>query len=140
MVYLYVYVFLDYIQCFGSFFFIEDIDNYWIIIFGEQVLVYFKVMNWLDIVGCIVVNLWWVVLKVNNIVVIKCVVQIGVGIVILFDYIIDGGCNLVLVFMDEEDKVLFFDIYFVYLLELKNMVCVIVFWEFFLKNVQNWVY
>lgn len=117
---------------------LEDLNHHDIITFGEPAPDYLKDINWLETVGLPEGTRRTPVLRVNNVHGLRRAVEQGLGIAILPDYITHDSSALVQVLADA--KIPEFDTYFVYPEELRHSARIVVFRDFLLSKVRNWVF
>jgi DNA-binding transcriptional LysR family regulator len=114
---------------------VEDLDNHRIVTFG-QAPTYLTAVNWLETAGRPEGNPRQSFLRVNNAYGLRRVVQAGVGIASLADYIVGKESSLVQVSLPVETPQ--FDTYFVYPEELKDSKRVTVFRDFIVSKAKEW--
>lgn len=129
---LHIYASTNYIRQHGIPKDIEDLQNHFIISYGERVPVIIKNLNWLE-------NNYKNIkpkLKVNNLWAIKTAVVMGLGLAILPDYLVDASDNLVAILPDKTN-IAAFPTYFCYHESLKNSARVRVFSDFIFAKAKE---
>ncbi len=135
-VHMHVYASPSYINRHGEPQALEDLDNHRIITFGEPAPAYLLDVNWLEIAGRSPDNPRPAHLQINSLTSIKRAALLGIGIVMLPDYIVgrDPGLLQLVTHADVPS----FDTYFCYPDELKNSAKLKVFRDFIVAKARNW--
>lgn len=126
----------SYINRFGKPRSIGELDEHRIVTFGESVPNYLAELNWLHTAGRPDNNPRSAAMKINNILSIKRAVQLGAGIAMLPDYMIDQEAGFV--HLLPETDVPSFDTYFVYPEAMRNQAKMKVFRDFLLTKARSW--
>lgn len=137
-VHFHLYASESYIAKFGKPNSTSDLDNHRLIIFGEHAPQFLKQMNWLKTAGMKPGQERIPNLQVNNLVAIKTAVQLGNGIAMLPDYLMDSATEFVRVLPDTSVPT--FDSYFVYPAELKHTARLKAFRDFLVTKAESWIY
>lgn len=137
-VHFHLYAAPSYIAKFGKPSSIGELRDHRIVTFGEPVPPHLSELNWLELVGDFEGGKRIATLQINDIISIKRVVQRGVGIAMLPDYLIDKDSGLVQLL--PETEVPSFDTYFAYPDAMKNQAKLHAFRDFILAKARNWAY
>jgi DNA-binding transcriptional LysR family regulator len=137
-VHMHVYAAPSYINRFGEPASLDDLDNHRIISFGEPAPGYLLGLNSLETAGRANDNPRPSHLQINNLTSVKRAVQMGVGIAILPDYMVERDSGLVQLVTNADVPA--FDTYFCYPEELKNAAKLKVFRDFLISKARNWNY
>jgi DNA-binding transcriptional LysR family regulator len=130
-----IYAAPEYVKKFGIPKSVDDLDNHRIVTFG-QAPSYLTSINWLETAGRADGDVRRPFLRVNNAYGLRRVVEAGVGIASLADYIVGNNSSLVQVNLPVETPQ--FDTYFVYPEELKDSKRVTVFRDFLVSKAKEW--
>ncbi len=126
----------SYINRFGKPRSVDELDEHRIVTFGEPVPNYLSELNWLHTAGRPDNNPRPAVMQINNILSIKRAVQLGAGIAMLPDYMIDQQAGFVHLLPDTD--VPSFDTYFVYPEAMRNQAKMKVFRDFLFTKARSW--
>lgn len=126
----------SYINRFGKPRSVDELDEHRIVTFGEAVPNYLAELNWLHTAGRPDNDPRPAVMQINNILSIKRAVQLGAGIAMLPDYMIDQEAGFV--HLLPETEVPSFDTYFVYPEAMRNQAKMKVFRDFLFAKARSW--
>ncbi|MEC9343853.1 MAG: LysR family transcriptional regulator [Pseudomonadota bacterium] len=117
---------------------IEDLDNHRIVTFGENAPSYLAEMNWLERAGRPSGQPRVPVLSVNNILALRKVVEAGVGIAVLPDYVVEDRHALIQLIQNADVPT--FDTYFCYPEALRSSARLKAFRDFLISKARLWQY
>ncbi|SJZ94482.1 LysR family transcriptional regulator [Consotaella salsifontis] len=137
-VHLHVYASPAYLSRFGRPRSIEELDKHRIVTFGEPTPSYLRNLNALETVGLPDNQVRSPILQINNLMSIKLVIESGIGLALLPDYMIDKQSKLVQVLPDVDLPT--FDTYFCYPEQLRNAAKLKVFRDFLISKARTWSY
>ena len=135
-VHMHVYSAPSYLNRYGKPQQVCDFDNHKIITFGEPAPSYLLDINWLQVAGRPSGSPRPAQLQVNNIIAIKKAAQLGIGIAILPDYVVEHDAGLVQ--LDVGSEVPSFDCFFCYPEEMRGSAKLQAFRDFLISKARNW--
>jgi|GEM_PF-2662400 len=133
---MHVYASPSYLNRYGKPQHVCDFDSHKIITFGEPAPSYLLDVNWLEVAGRPSGSPRPSQLQVNNIIAIKKAAQLGVGIAILPDYVVEHDAGLVQ--LDIDSAVPSFDCFFCYPEEMRGSAKLQAFRDFLISKARNW--
>lgn len=135
-VHFHVYASPTYLNRFGEFKSLDDLDNHRIITFGDPAPSYLLEMNWLERVGRSPDNPRVPQLQINSLPAVRRACMQGIGIALLPDYMV--GKNDELVQLQVNADIPSFDTYFCYAEEMRNVAKLHVFRDFLVAKARRW--
>ena len=135
-VHFHVYAAPDYLKRFGTPHSVEDLDGHRLILFGTPVPNYLEDINWLEKIGRPEGSPRTPILWVNNAHGLRRVVEQGIGLAMLPEYLVREDSVLVQLLADEEMPE--FDSYFVYPEEMRDSKRLMVFRDFLISKARTW--
>lgn len=137
-VHFHIYASPAYVKRHGQPTTIDDLDHHRICTFGENLPPYLSDMNWLERAGRPPSNPRTPVFAVNNLLALRKVVEAGVGIAVLPDYIVEDKHSLIQLIQHADVPT--FDTYFVYPETLRASARLKVFRDFLISKARLWQY
>jgi DNA-binding transcriptional LysR family regulator len=137
-VHFHAYASPEYLKRFGTPRSFEDLDNHRLLVLGGNIPTYLQNTRWLVDVARDSKGPRAPFLMINNILGIFRACQIGIGIAMLPDYIVEDEGGLVQLFRESDTIAL--DAYFVYPEELKSVARVQAFRDFLVSKAQRWAF
>lgn len=137
-VHFHVYASQDYVKRHGLPESVEDIDRHRIMCYGGTVPPFLATAHWLATAGRDPKDPRTYHMVVNNISALKHAVDVGIGIAVLPDYLVEPTSGLVQVLPSHELPAL--DSYLVYPEEMKAVARVQVFRDFLISKAQRWAF
>lgn len=135
-VHMHVYASPAYLNRYGEPQSLEELDNHKIITFGEPAPGYLLGVNWLEIAGRSADEPRNAMLQINSLTAVKRATQMGLGISMLPDYMVDRDAGLVQLVTSAD--VPSFDTYFCYPEEMRNAAKLKAFRDFLISKARNW--
>ena len=115
---------------------IDDLDNHVLLSYGEDMPGYLSDMNWLQTTGRPAGSPRQAALQINNVYALRRVLETGLGIATLPEYIVGDDANLIRIDLTAQTPE--FNTYFVYPEELRNSKRVAVFRDFIVACAKEW--
>ena len=137
-VHFHIYASPTYVKRHGQPKSIEDLDNHRIVTFGENAPAYLSEMNWLERAGRPAGQPRLPVLSVNNILALRKLVEAGVGIAVLPDYVVEDRHALIQLIQNAD--VPSFDTYFCYPEAMRSSARLKAFRDFLISKARLWQY
>ena len=137
-VHYHIYASPDYIRNYGEPGSLAELDNHHIITFGGDSTNYFFKINWLEFAGLSDRSKRNSTIKVNNLFAIRKMVEAGVGIAVLPDYIVGEKSQLVQLMQNVD--VLSLDTFFCYPEEMRSSARLKAFRDFLISKARSWKY
>jgi DNA-binding transcriptional LysR family regulator len=137
-VHFHAYASPEYLKRFGTPRSFDDLDNHRLLVLGGNIPTYLQNTRWLVDVARDGKGPRPSFLTINNILGIFRACQVGIGIAMLPDYIVEDEGGLVQLFRESDEIAL--DAYFVYPEELKNVARLQAFRDFLVSKAQRWQY
>jgi DNA-binding transcriptional LysR family regulator len=135
-VHMHIYAAPSYLNRHGKPEHVSDFDDHKIVTFGEPAPSYLLDVNWLEVAGRASGDPRTPQLQINNIIAIKKAAQLGVGIAMLPDYVVEHDAGLVQ--LDIDSDVPSFDCFFCYPEEMRGSAKLQAFRDFLISKARNW--
>jgi DNA-binding transcriptional LysR family regulator len=117
---------------------LDDLDSHKLIAYGGPVPTFFKQMNWLLHAGRPPNDPRRPHMTINNINGVKNAAEVGIGLAVLPDYLVDPKSGLDMLLASATMPA--FDTYFVYPEEVKHLARIQVFRDFLVAKAQRWTF